>query len=872
MIVFAYFPKSLLAMIAAAGHCKKILTVGNTVPLPTFYLLLSLSLSFVVSEPVISILDPAGDPLHEVVMYKSKDTFPGRISCTADASWRIDPKLPKGITANGNKKNFFVIGIAEEEIARTEFTITATTSTARVNSTFFLTVMSCNDGSLFNFKGYNWLNLTYQGSVTSKKFSGWLCLQRAVYDFSILPGHSYSISDDNRVTYFSIHEHSHVTAGRIDFGDHSPPILYVSSQIRGNYTISMTVGYSYINRITNLTLFPPHPFIRIQQTLFITQTTFYEGYHVLTASNEYGSSSQEILFQLNTCDNGFYLSLTGLGMQYEIVDSKNNTLVRMPNYYCSDDTNVTIHMVDRQPISKQLRSLYVLDQNEVIADFSPTSGFYTFNLLFQPIVSSYSLFLTSNTADDNWTDPTFDDSQWMEGRGRVWNQFDGDLVFFRKHFSVYSITNYPTMFIDVIGVGEMDVYLNGAFVNHVSGKEYTSYTRIDISTQDVFIGENVFAVSIAMTTSPIVIFDAMIQMVSVTHRIQSLLGEVTEDQATPSGHPDYAFYPWGYRSWKVNSLPASLEFRFNDTAKRIVNRAFFQTPNYLITKIRIEGVDNNSSVVLYESPDDFMNQYVSYRVIDFSNPDAYSAYRILFLSATNTTLTIENIRLYRDMLPLCPKAGRVISTHAGDTVFSSCGLFYSGMKQMHCVFDGAESSWMEDRSSCLSMKPERGYAFVDFSIRLIHVIQEMFDSVVKENLRDMLVATTAARPDEISFIFTRDSTWENFQSIDIYVRVTVKRTGGDYIAEQLYELKTQLNCTVHEYIGEDIDAEFLGKVHVYLSWKPETLVLLILIVIVIIILCGFAFYGLTTFIKLRKQRIKPLKHSLANEVLLNAVE
>ena len=217
------------------------------------------------------------------------------------------------------------------------------------------------------------------------------------------------------------------------------------------------------------------------------------------------------------------------------------------------------------------------------------------------------------------------------------------------------------------------------------------------------------------------------------------------------------------------------------------------------------------------------------------------------------------------MIPTCPQTKKMPETRGNATVFSSCGLFYSGKKQNRCEIDGSKTHWEEDRSTCLSRLPPRNYAFVDFTFRLVHVIPTMFNSTMKDQLVALLVEKTAVRPEEVHIIYNMDSSDSENSAIDVFIRIIVKQAGGDYIAEQLDELKYSLTDSVHTFIAEELDGMIIGKIRIYISWKPEIIILILILVLVLLILVVFAIYGVSAYIRDRKQKTKSLKRRKMNE-------
>ena len=826
------------------------------------------------SLPTLNITDSEGREYRDITLHIMNETFPATIKCSSEAEWRLQPDLPKGLSMVANKEVLTIVGRAKVSLPKTTFTVTAITQEGEASITFSLTCTGCEDGNMYNLFVHGHIRFSYQQEIVDIYSEGWQCFKNAVYTYTSLQDNSYITVrdvDDNYVLYFS--SINNTDSGEIDFSNNSPPVLFFPDAIKSTDDgIMQMIPFSFANRVTNITLYPPHPLIRVTPTdLTVSITNYYESNHILTLSNEHGSDSKSFHLIIRGCNEGQYYNVVHLSWGDTIVvDSKNNTVYNgMQNYFCAADNNLTLYFDKSRWGLELMRPIFLYDRNGVVAEYNTDSVPTTFHFYKQDLVSAFSSLRISRSFQNNWNSKAYDDSNWKEDRGQMWGSFEGDGVYFRRKFSIESIENFNTMLIDILALGEVDVYLNGEYVKHLFGKSYNSYTRFEIPLEESHIGENVLAAYLLKTTDDIIHFDIMVQLTVTTQILQSMLGEVTQETATPSPNPFHAFIQSGYYEWLLQSVPSSLVFRFNDTEKRVVNRVYFQVPrdNY-ITKVKVEAIDfsENRNITLYSSPNDFMNRFMKYRIVDFDNSVAYPAYRITFESTSNSNTTnIENLRLYRDMIPSCPQTKKYPETRGNKTIFTDCGLFYTGKQQNRCAIDGSKTHWEEDRSTCLSLLPNRNYAYVDFTLRLVHVIPSMFNSTMQEQLTNVLIETTAARPEEIEFIYIMDSSDTVNSNIDIYMRITVKLTGGDYIAEQLNNIKYDLSDPIHNNLAEEIDGMIIGKIHVYLSWKPEIVILILILLIIELILVVLAAYGVSAYIRNRKQKTKSLKRRKMNE-------
>ena len=825
------------------------------------------------SLPTLNMTDSEGREYRDITIHVINETFPATIMCSTEAQWSIQPDLPKGLMAKPYQDTWRVFGLCYANLPKTTFTVTAVTQEGVASITFNLTCSGCEDGDIYEFRALGHIRFSYQGDNIDITRKCWQCMKKVVYTYTSYNIYSYIyMYDANDECVMHLSETGNIT-GELDLTGNSPPILVLPNQVQVN---SSTVKYVYIdhvNRVTNITLYPPHPKLKISGSqLSIDIDTFYEVNHIITVSNEHGSDSQSVHLSVYKCNGGSFYNTLHLGWGVTIiVDSHNNTLYNgKQNYFCASDTNMTLFFEKEYGDVELLRPVMLYDQHGIVAEYNTDSAPATFHFYKQDIVSTFSTLRISHSFQENWNSKSFDDSLWKEDHGQIWGPFGGESVYFRKRFTIDSIAGFNAMLIDVLAMGNVDIYLNGEYVKHLFGKTYYTYIRFEIPLDDRHIGENVLATCLHKTTDDNIInFDIMIQLIFTPQILQSVLGEVTQETAIPSPNPFYAFIQTKTSSWLLQSVPAALVFHFNDTEKRVVNRVYFQVPSdNFITKVKVEAIDldENKNITLYSSPSDFMNRFMNYRVVDFDNSIAYPAYRVTIESTSSPNATkIQNIRLYRDMIPTCPQTKKMPETRGNATVFSSCGLFYSGKKQNRCEIDGSKTHWEEDRSTCLSRLPPRNYAFVDFTFRLVHVIPTMFNSTMKDQLVALLVEKTAVRPEEVHIIYNMDSSDSENSAIDVFIRIIVKQAGGDYIAEQLDELKYSLTDSVHTFIAEELDGMIIGKIRIYISWKPEIIILILILVLVLLILVVFAIYGVSAYIRDRKQKTKSLKRRKMNE-------
>lgn len=834
------------------------------------HLVISLVLCVTACSKIISILDVKGKPHHEIVMYLDGMSFPATISSRYDAEWSLAPDLPDGMYIWPEKLELNIYGKPKAAFPRTVYTVSAVGSDWSENATFALTVDPCTDGVIMYIECGGQMNLTRGDTSIEFHYSRSQCLQPAVYNFSFIPTYSYGIHHDG-YRYLDIGEDYNVTFGEVDLSNTRPPEVHISGYLRGESHKKSQMPFTIINGHEYPSIFPqmPKDFSKttryVEINLLYQQGVHYDGIHYLLVTSKNGNVTAPFRATVDSCDAGHYFNFSHVGEgDINITTSRGDTLyigsASTKTFFCSNDTELDITVMDSsRTVWEQTRPLILYDNNGYVADFSSYSTPQTFRFRYRTIVPKQSLVKWSLAVGEDWTHLDFDDSLWEEQLWRIWGTFPQNEVYFRKQFDIETTTGYTALLIDICAIGNLTVYLNGNYLTNYISLEYNAYHRSIVMIQDVQIGRNVLACTLSQTTSPDIIFGIQIQEIASTEYLHSLKGFVTEEQESPYLTPFDAFAQDSYRYWVAGSIPASLLFEFGNNTRYVVNRFFMELPSSNIpTAIRIEGVNPTENTTLYETPGQvFMNSLMAYIIVDFDNDVPYAAYRITFLSVMNyDSLKVSNLRLYQDVLPHCPSFGKVPEERAGQTVYQPCGLFLTGRKQLHCSVKNFSVSWEEDHSTCLSRLPSRGLAFVDFTIQVIDLVPQNY-VLVKDKIIDMLVDSTAARPNEIEIVLLQDSSTVYQLSVDLFVRITLKRAGGDYIAEQLEELRKSLNVTIQQFLGEDYNGKLLGKVHLYSSINPTTVLWTVAVTMAIIIMHIIIFW-----INLRKRNNPTKKRSL----------
>ena len=826
------------------------------------------------STPTLTLRYSSGKDLEHVVLYKDYDDFPASFQCSVLANWTIVPDLPKDMYLYGNGEFAVIYKKPTELSPETTYTVTAITNEGNVSLSFTMEVASCESHKLYHFVTNDEITLSYQGKNTSVYSNKWECLDPVIYDFYIPKIKSYSskitITNKNGTIYMNVDYYVYPKSGQLDLSDTLPPMVYSDRTTLDGETSSLPsfVRVGIVNRYTSIELYPPIGELTLEPlTLKLKIKRHHDQDHFIVVSNEHGSSSVPLHILWDECRQFSYFSLEHHSSgDYNVTNKNGQEIERYDGrYYCINETELIITALKERSGSEwdKMFPMLIYDENGPFGQFIMET-LSTVSFRYNVVVPNHSLLKYSFDGSDSWMNEDFDDSSWVENRGTFWGTFDHNIIYFRKTFNIEKIDGYNSMLIDVLGYGFARIYLNGEEVDQLEINNYY-YSRLEILSDKIRVGNNIVGISFEKTVDENIIFDLSIRLVTLSEWVHSMTGIVREIQEHPTGHPEEAFYQDISGDWKIKSYPASLEIDFSKR-NTIINRFFMEHLTYqsgTITSIRIEGISGDETVKLYETQgNSFMNECTDYRLIDIDNSVGYPIYRITFLSEkNNSAINVSNIRLSRIMIPSCEKMRKIPETYPNHVVGKSCGLFYSGIKQYICKVEDYNSEWIEDKSLCLSKLPPQGKAFVDFTLRLINLPYHSYNETIRDRFVTMIIENSALLAKEMDLLLVSDSSLNGLTSTDFMVRVTVKRSGGDYIRDHLVDLKSNLTSIIHDYFSESLDGEFVGSIRVYTSINVGVLIWILIGVLILIILYVVGFYLVIRY-------KKPQKKSLKNDVAL----
>lgn len=826
------------------------------------------------SIPTITLEYENGISFDSIVLYPDLSRFPGMFRCDVEADWELVPDLPAGLRWSPGPNVALIVGTPTEITPETKYTVTVTSKNGTASMVFTMEVAHCDSNNLYFFSTDNEVTLSNKGKKISVYIRMWRCLEPVIYDYYIpyIEWHqTVSIWNKSETTFLSVISESNPKSGKLDLSNSLSPQIFASTDtVVGTSSSRTDIHFSVVNPFTSLSLYPPLDGVVVDNTLVkIKLKHHYERDHYVVVSNEHGSSSVLIHILWDKCTQFSYFSYHHYPDGGELsITNKNNETVELLEGHCTKETEMFFTASHGSNLEWNIKyPLILYDENGIFGEVFFSSIPSTISFRFAVLVPDLSAIKYSYNVDNSWMNENYDDSSWMVKQQVFCGSFEKDIIYFRKEFNVESTDGYNVMMFDILGWGFARVYLNGEEVE-VLQVQSSYYSRLEIPVNKLKTGTNVVGVSFEKTEYSDVIFDLSIRLVTLSEWIQSLTGKVTEYQDYPTGHPDEAFAQETSGSWKIQSYPATLEIDFY-SRKVIANRFFIQhyTCNAdTIKAIRLEGVDGDETVNLYETQENsVMNEYTHYRLIDFENSRGFPIYRITFLSnKSNSTVDISNIRLSRIMIPSCEKAWKRPETYPNHVVSKSCGIFYSGIKQMICKVEDYSSYWIEDKSLCLSKLPPQGNAYVDFTLRLINFDYHSYNETFRNTFRRMIIDNNAFVEKDMELLLVSDSSADGLMATNFMMRITVLRSGGDFIRDRLIELRSNLTSVVHAYFSESLDGEIVGDIRVFSSIDPTAFAWITLAIVVLIILQAIEFYMI-----IRSRRSPTKKKNLKDGLLAN---
>ena len=819
------------------------------------------------------------------------------------ARYTLDLKLPKGLSLDNNKG--LITGCPSELLPLTNYTLTAEGYVETATTSFFLSVSPCEYSLLyprFTFSGSANFVLTKDSQVyynqtfyahDVNKYA--ICVPPMKYEYMFTCTDSASscyfyVWDSQNWVFMSTSAASEQsTRGEMDTTATTKPVISLPSLITMATSERTTLLIPIQGVRGDITILPEFPsslllrndvgLISGQVNEAMTQT------YTMTVKSPLGDVTTQFTLAVGQCPQGLnpltiQLNRKNIMERWRVYDAQDNLL-----YDQLTATDSDFHGVCWTPGTYRFElisfkgtgwspssRLAVKDETGVLAEFWLPSDAASVSHQF---TWEYSVSLQSEwkvmrgSVDGKWTRVKFNDKKWESGKFDSWGSFSKDVssLFLRRSFSV-DASKFTFIHISVKRSNDCEViaYLNEREIAHLSGKAADPFTRLTFPISKV-PSNSVLAVEVrraatAEETAPIV-FDAVVASASSGPIIQSVNGVASDNQQETQTQPKSAFDMNTSTYWSATAFPAILTYTFSK-ANVVMNRAVIYNVYYgSFDSIRVEGVDGNSTVVLYSATDSFMMRN-GVKVMEFDNDRAFPSYQLVF--GASGMISITDVRFFSVSDRQCKKRWRYPMTRPGETRYGKCPLFTVGMNQMRCVEGENSAEWEEDRSACVKKTPSQQWSFVDWSFELVNVTTIEWNNAVRSTIVQLLTTNMKVNENEIAFPLVRDTT-DSELKLNVFSRITLEVEIGDYILKHF------------KMFEPDFDGE-LKKVHKDAAIRitdlrlrePVDIASIVQVCVTIVIM--LVLMVLVYFIRLRiksSKKTKSLKHLKGESLLSDSV-
>ena len=854
-------------------------------------------------------VDRNGKQVKDIVLYMNTniETYYCQVSEQV-RSYSIYPPLPSRFTFDNTGT---LTSYPNSLLEKTEYMISAKLIVGEVSLNITITVIDCPYGDPYIFDVKNDANVTYssgdliiyQGPRKHTLLS--FCLPYKEYNYSITCTRA-NWNNECVARFYTESQHDYkvfkipldeTQSGIVSYVETHPPAIHIKPIVTLNSDMNAEV-YDCDGAEYSTVVEPAYSWAEVLMEYHIIQFTnppngIYEM--SLVSNNSMGITRVNFTLAINQCPKGLekinlIRDLSGYSEHIDVYEngekrysSMDARQVRLNGFICVNPSNhYLFHMFSGKGYKWLERvPVFVSDDSGPIAEYNIPRGkkednhnFYY--ALFVPFNSK--LKFTKSTPADNWITTRFKET-WKEGQTENWGSFEAnEHLYIRKSFSI-KLDHYSQLFVDLKTDNYATVYLNGREIGGI--KEITSsyYQRLLIPLSYIE-KENVVAVDVKKAPEQVnatsISFDLKVFAVSSMSIQQSVGGTPVSSQVVED--PEYsvvnAFDMKEDTYWNVTAYPASVDYFFPNSQKRVANMLMIHKAyNDSISNMRIEGIrDDNSTVILHSLKSKVFTTEKLFEYLRFENNDYYRGYRLVIESSANSgPLGLCDIRFMFANPLSCDKKSGVDTTELDSITYKNCPFYQVGKKQIKCVENDFEAVWVDDRSACLSRYPSRPLSFVDFTFVVDNLLTESVVSM-KEKVIDMITNNVVVFEEEIQFGLIRDVSTNDLYRTEITLRFTVNYRIGDYIQYYLEEtLQPKFNSLVKKYLGEKYSGSYVEKPRFYAptNWLVVIIVLLVVLVCVLMVALYLLVRGKSD--RKPKRLTKKLGGKKENEGLLDSV-
>ena len=750
------------------------------------------------------------------------------------AKYTLDLKLPKGINLDDNKG--LITGSPSELFPRTNYTLTAEGYVESATTSFFLSVTSCEYTLLYPKFAYsgsgNFIlskdnNVYYNQTFYARESSKYaICVPPMEYEYM------FTCTDSSSTCFFYVED----TQGWVYLNTYAGSELSTQGVMETSLSAKAVVSFpSLITIATNeqinllipirgvrgdISIFPPLP----SSLLLKSGAGLLSGrisdammqLYTMTVKTPLGDLTTQFTLAVGQCPSNLhpltiYLNRKNIMERWRVFDAQNTLLYDQVTSSDSDTHGVCwtpgsyrFELVSFKGVSWSPSSrLDVRDATGVLAEFWLPDGASSVSHSFawEYVVSQQSEWkMQRGSVDKKWTRVKFNDKKWESGHDGTWGSFSKDIssVFLRRSFSV-DASKFTFLHLSIKRSDDCEVvaYLNEKEVVHLTGNASTPFMRLTFPVSTL-LSNSVVAMEVrravtAQESAPIV-FDVVVSAASSGPIVQSVNGLASDNQQGTQTQARSAFDMNTSTYWSATAFPAVLTYTFSK-ASVVMNRVAIYNVHYgSFDSLRVEGVNGNSTVVLYSVEDSHMMRN-GIKILNFDNDQAFPTYQLVF--GASSMISISDIRFFSVSDRQCTKRWGYPMAWPGETRYGRCSLFTVGMKQMRCVEEDNVVRWEEDRSACVSRLPSRQWSFVDWSFELANVTTIEWNSAVRSTVVQLLTTHMKVAENEIDFLLVRDTT-DSELKLSVISRMTLEAEIGDYILKHFKLFEPDFNSELEK--------------------------------------------------------------------------
>ena len=443
--------------------------------------------------------------------------------------------------------------------------------------------------------------------------------------------------------------------------------------------------------------------------------------------------------------------------------------------------------------------------------------------------TSWRMWRSTKNVAKKWKTADFNDGKWESYTAGQDVHFADNIrtVYLRSKFTYTMADPMAAMRVYLRVEGGLILYLNGNEalrvnlpVNDVTPSTQ-AYPTERLGEKGIWVwlnpallveGENLIAVETHVTTtstpSNFKVFVSLVQeQLTGNQFLVSYDGEPssTAEQPGTSGRPEAAFDENDYSTWYSDSLPATLRLTFPENERRYANRLLLRgtkDDSNLPVQFEIRGVLNDTILengfmqtrevsdvlAVVNNPYLFPQSYENY-IFKFYPSRPYQAYeiRILHTNKAWERVDLNYVKFYAEKEVICPATGKWTPTLGSSKAYGKCGFLQLGKSQRECMNQDFQPVWSDvDMSTCLTRFAGKEEAFLDVSYRIYNCTMELFESVVEEAFRSVLVREMTVKEEDVLFYLPHSCSEEtDYPSVCLDARLRPHRLASEYVKMEL---------------------------------------------------------------------------------------